>query len=84
VRRNYATSRIGLLVSDNLDESINELQALRSTTDATVGGNPQDDLLVDPEAQQGGICRIGKGRNITNRMKIQKRYCSQDYQKQGL
>ncbi len=41
-----------LLVSDNLDESINELQELRSISDATVGGNPQDDLIVDPEAQQ--------------------------------
>jgi hypothetical protein len=41
-----------LFVSDNLDESITELQALRSTTNATVGGNPQDDLIVDPEAQQ--------------------------------
>jgi hypothetical protein len=41
-----------LLVSDNLDGSINELQELRSTTDASVGGNPQDDLIVDPEAQQ--------------------------------
>ena len=41
-----------LLASGNLDESINELQELRSTTDATVGGNPQDDLVVDPKAQQ--------------------------------
>lgn len=41
-----------LLVSDNLDESINGLQELRSTIDAIVEGNPQDDLIVDPEAQQ--------------------------------
>jgi hypothetical protein len=41
-----------LLISDKLDESIKELQELRSRTDVTVGGNLQNNLIVDPEAQQ--------------------------------
>lgn len=47
-----ASELSNLLVSDNLDALINELQELRSTTDAIVGGNPQDDLIVDSQAQQ--------------------------------
>jgi hypothetical protein len=42
----------GLLVSDKLDESIAELSELISKTDAVIGGNPQDDLIINPGAQQ--------------------------------
>ena len=41
-----------LLVSDKLDESIAELSELGLKTDAIIGGTPENDLVVDPEAQR--------------------------------
>jgi hypothetical protein len=41
-----------LLVSDKLNESITALLGLKSKMDGSIGGNPQDDLIIDPSAQQ--------------------------------
>jgi hypothetical protein len=47
-----------LLLSDNLEESINLLLQIRSFTDGSIGGNAENDMIVGTEAQNEALAII--------------------------